>query len=314
MLFAVGCGVDRSSEDVEAAPVSVDESGEDLTATTLAPVTPTTGAPDDVAISADFGDDSWEFTHGELNGIVVPTQEDEDFVNLVFRGVPPPDFAITVLAENLFAQAVRTELAAAGGEITDEDLTTSEESLLIQVESFFSTSTDPSGDAQAFYDRSPYLNFLVEYQAAQDALTTALAASADPADGLPCVSHILVETEPEGDAILTRLADGEDFASLAQELSTGPSGPAGGELGCAPSSQYVPEFAAAVDSAVVGEYVGPIQTDFGWHVLVVDRFEVDGRSIASELLQERISAADITVDPALGTWDPLSLTILPVGQ
>lgn len=329
VLFIAGCSVDRESEDaLETDVVSSDadraseegtgddggagDDGASVTTTTAAPFAPpTTGAPDDVALSADFGDSSWEITHGELNDLVVPTQENETFVNLVFQGVPPPDFTITVLSENLFAEAVRTELAANGGEISDEGLATSQEGLIGQVEGLLGAQPDPAGEAQALFDSTPYLGFLVEYQAAQDALTNLLSETADPADGIPCVSHILLETEADAQAVLDRLAAGEDFAELAVETSTGPSGPSGGDLGCAPSTQYVLPFAEAVDGATIGEFVGPVETEFGFHVLVVNRTEVDGRTLASELLQARVENATVTVDPALGTWDATSLSIVP---
>ncbi len=323
VLFIAGCGVDRESEDAleadvvssDADPASEEDTGDDgasVTTTTAAPFAPpTTGAPDDVALSADFGDSTWEITHGELNDLVVPTQENDTFVNLVFQGVPPPDFTITVLTENLFAEAVRTELSANGGEVSDAGLATSQEGLVGQVEGLLASQPDPAGEAQALFESTPYLGFLVEYQAAQDALTTVLSETADPADGIPCVSHILLESEADAQAVLDRLAAGEDFAELAVETSTGPSGPGGGDLGCAPSSQYVVPFAEAVDGATIGEFVGPVETEFGFHVLVVNRTEVDGRTLASELLQTRVEGATITVDPALGTWDQASLSIIP---
>ena len=43
--------------------------------------------------------------------------------------------------------------------------------------------------------------------------------------------HILVDTKETAENVITRLDGGEDFATLAKELSTGPSGPNGGELG-----------------------------------------------------------------------------------
>ncbi|MEM7323524.1 MAG: peptidylprolyl isomerase [Actinomycetota bacterium] len=339
-FLLAACGVDRASDDVVAADTgsdvadgdggSADDGSDDgagsndaagsddgapeVTTTTTLFVPPTTGAPDDVALSVDFGDATWEITHGELNSIVVPTQENQTFVELVFRGSPPPDFTLTVLTENLFAEAVRAELRANGGELTDDGLTTAEEGLLGQVQGLLAGEADPVASAQELFDGTPYLGFLAEYQAAQDALTNRLAETADPADGIPCVSHILLETEADADAVLDRLDAGEDFDQLAIETSTGPSGPNGGELGCAPSSQYVAPFAEAVDAAAIGEFVGPVETQFGFHVLVVERTEVDGRSLAAELLEVRVAEADVTVDENLGVWDPERLAITPAGS
>ena len=83
-------------------------------------------------------------------------------------------------------------------------------------------------------------------------------------------SHILVETEDTARAIIEQLNDGADFAELAREKSTGPSGPNGGSLGAFGRGQMVPAFEAAAFSMPVGSYsADPVQTQFGWHVIQV---------------------------------------------
>lgn len=83
-------------------------------------------------------------------------------------------------------------------------------------------------------------------------------------------SHILVETEEEALAIQTDLANGADFADTAREKSTGPSGPGGGNLGWFGPGQMVPTFEAAVIALRPGEVSDPVQTQFGWHVIVLN--------------------------------------------
>lgn len=80
-------------------------------------------------------------------------------------------------------------------------------------------------------------------------------------------SHILVETEDEAKALVTELEGGADFAELAKEKSTGPSGPRGGELGWFGAGMMVPEFEQAVADMDVGAISAPIKTQFGWHVI-----------------------------------------------
>ena len=83
--------------------------------------------------------------------------------------------------------------------------------------------------------------------------------------------HILVETEDEGKALIERLKGGEDFAELAREASTGPTGPNGGDLGYFTKERMVPEFAEAAFSMDAGEFSeAPVQTQFGWHVILVE--------------------------------------------
>ncbi|MEM7613787.1 MAG: peptidylprolyl isomerase, partial [Pseudomonadota bacterium] len=80
-------------------------------------------------------------------------------------------------------------------------------------------------------------------------------------------AHILVETEEEAQAIVEELEGGADFAELAMERSTGPSGPRGGDLGWFGAGAMVPAFDAAVQEMEPETISAPIQTDFGWHVI-----------------------------------------------
>ena len=83
-------------------------------------------------------------------------------------------------------------------------------------------------------------------------------------------SHILVASQEEAVAIVNELEGGADFAEVAQEKSTGPSGPNGGQLGWFGPGMMVPEFQAAVESLEVGEVSAPVQTQFGWHVIILN--------------------------------------------
>jgi peptidyl-prolyl cis-trans isomerase C len=80
-------------------------------------------------------------------------------------------------------------------------------------------------------------------------------------------AHILVETEDEAKALVTDLEGGADFAALAKEKSTGPSGPNGGDLGWSAQGRMVPAFETAMMALDVGAISGPVQTQFGWHVI-----------------------------------------------
>ena len=80
-------------------------------------------------------------------------------------------------------------------------------------------------------------------------------------------SHILVETEEEAAALITRLNAGEEFAALAQEASSDSSAASGGQLGWFESGMMVPDFEAAVIALEVGAVSAPVQTQFGWHVV-----------------------------------------------
>ncbi|MDJ0684401.1 MAG: peptidylprolyl isomerase [Alphaproteobacteria bacterium] len=115
-------------------------------------------------------------------------------------------------------------------------------------------------------------------------------------------SHILLETEEDARKVIALIGQGRDFAGLAQEFSTGPSGPRGGDLGYFARGQMVPAFADAAFGLQPNQYTAdPIQTEFGWHVIyVVDKRTTSARSFeemrpllmrqAEEGLAEPVSA------------------------
>jgi len=81
--------------------------------------------------------------------------------------------------------------------------------------------------------------------------------------------HILVETQGEAQGLITELDGGADFAKLATEKSTGPSGPNGGDLGWFAPNQMVAPFSQAVAKLEDGGFTkAPVQTQFGWHVIL----------------------------------------------
>lgn len=82
--------------------------------------------------------------------------------------------------------------------------------------------------------------------------------------------HILVETEEAAKEVAEAAKGGADFAELAKEKSTGPSGPNGGDLGYFTADRMVPEFSAAAFALEVGGISDPIKTQFGWHVIKLE--------------------------------------------
>ena len=85
-----------------------------------------------------------------------------------------------------------------------------------------------------------------------------------------CVSHILVKTQAEADAIRARLVAGADFAAQAKQFSTDTaSGAKGGDLGCAAPGQYVAQFEQVADAIPVNQLSPVVQTQFGYHLIKV---------------------------------------------
>jgi peptidyl-prolyl cis-trans isomerase C len=81
-------------------------------------------------------------------------------------------------------------------------------------------------------------------------------------------SHILVADEQTAINAIQKLEEGADFAELAREISTGPSGPNGGDLGYFGRGAMVPVFEQAAFALGVGSFTSaPVQSQFGWHVI-----------------------------------------------
>lgn len=81
--------------------------------------------------------------------------------------------------------------------------------------------------------------------------------------------HILVDTETLAQELKDRIEGGADFAALAKEHSSCPSGQRGGELGEFGPGMMVKEFDEVVFSAELHTVQGPVKTQFGYHLLEV---------------------------------------------
>lgn len=108
--------------------------------------------------------------------------------------------------------------------------------------------------------------------------------------------HILVKEEEQCNDILKAINNGEKvFEDAAKEFSTCPSGQKGGDLGEFGKGQMVPEFEKAAFAAEIGRVVGPVQTNFGYHLIKVEKkneasetpFEEVKDSIKGRMLQQK---------------------------
>ena len=81
------------------------------------------------------------------------------------------------------------------------------------------------------------------------------------------VRHILVDSEEKCNELKAQIEGGADFADVAKENSSCPSGQSGGDLGEFSPGQMVKEFNDVVFSGEVGVIHGPVQTQFGYHLI-----------------------------------------------
>lgn len=107
--------------------------------------------------------------------------------------------------------------------------------------------------------------------------------------------HILVATEEQAEAIKQEIEAGKDFAEAAKQYSTCPSKDRGGDLGAFSRGQMVKEFEEAAFAAKAGELVGPIKTQFGYHLIQLEEIipaaitalDQAAHTIKNQLIQER---------------------------
>lgn len=132
-------------------------------------------------------------------------------------------------------------------------------------------------------------------------------------------SHLLVETQEEAAAAKARIDEGAAFADVARDVSTGPTGPNGGDLGWFGQGAMVPEFEDQITSLEIGGVSEPFETQFGWHVATLVEKRVQPRPTLEDLRRElagelqeaaitakldELAAAQTVVKPEEGQFDP----------
>lgn len=232
-----------------------------------------------------------EITLGEI--IIARTQLPQQYTNL------PPELLFDGLIDQLIQQQL---LADAAGEISlpNKFLLINERRALMaaQVVDGIAATAINDEDMQAAYQaRFADAEEIQEFNAA----------------------HLLVDTEEEAAAAKARIDGGEDFADVARDVSTGPTGPNGGNLGWFGPGAMVPEFETAVGALEVGGVTEPFETQFGWHLATLLETRVQPRptieelapQLGQQLREQAVEAflADLTanqdiVKPEPGAFDP----------
>lgn len=105
--------------------------------------------------------------------------------------------------------------------------------------------------------------------------------------------HILVETRNEAESVIAQLQSGADFAALAAERAEGPTGPNGGQLDWFTLDSIPQPFADAVSRMTVGDYTAaPVQTDFGFHVILLEDARRQEAPSLEEIRADLVAAAE----------------------
>jgi PPIC-type PPIASE domain len=228
-------------------------------------------------------------------------------------GSVPGDTGRSVLNVLVTATASEQYLAAAGEAVSDAERDAVDSSL--------------AADSPLRGLPDDVFELVVNLQAAGAARGRVAAAAdaeagyeASPADlGVMCVRHIVVEDEEAATEVLAELDDGADFAELAAERSIEQSAAqTGGALAnpqtgepcltiAEAEASFDPAFVAGARDAIPGQPTEPVESSFGWHVILARPFdEVEESVVAihgSQLFADYLAEANIHVDPRYGRWD-----------
>jgi parvulin-like peptidyl-prolyl isomerase len=169
-------------------------------------------------------------------------------------------------------------------------------------ENFLNEGADVSGLTR------DQIRAIFEAQVLQEQVQEALTADLPDAVEQINSRHILVATEEEAQDVLTALQAGEPFADLARNVSTDSgSAQSGGELGWGTQDTYVAPFADAAFNGEVGAIIGPVQSDFGYHIIQVHAREV--RDLTATQIEQRNSDTYNTWLSDLRSSDQTSIEI-----
>lgn len=101
--------------------------------------------------------------------------------------------------------------------------------------------------------------------------------------------HILMDSEEKILSVKEEIEKGEKtFEDAAKEYSTCPSNARGGDLGEFGKGQMVAEFEQAAFAGEIGAVIGPVKTQFGYHLIKVEK-RSEAAKLSFEEVKERIT-------------------------
>jgi hypothetical protein len=249
---------------------------------------------------------------GELMIAATPGAEPDDELEL------SGDTARTLLNTWILTKILEVDLAAQGETISADAVAEAAGGFEAQDPNAWATTPLAIQDLQSRQQAAIAKWSELEVAApADEELRSTYEAGTDES-GFVCAAHILLETEAEAQAVVDDLAGGADFAELAAAESIDPgSGAGGGNLPCDLidnfQSAYVPEFVEAALGAELGDVVGPVSSEFGFHVIrlrptdQVDPAELATLYSDTTLRFQRVAEeVDVYVDPRFGSFNSAS--------
>jgi hypothetical protein len=201
----------------------------------------------------------------------------------------------------------------------------------LQAELESSTAEVTDEEVRAAYDEIVADASRFEAYACSSHILAAFGGSAASAGAAEPTAEQDAEARAAIEVAAARLAAGEEFATVARELSNDTGSAArDGELGCNMEGKFVPEFEEALYDLEPGQVSEPVRTQFGYHLILlrsigVPSYEDIGDEIRAELEQRRgdtnaalfdligeaTANVRVEVNPRYGSWDQEQLAVVP---
>ena len=126
---------------------------------------------------------------------------------------------------------------------------------------------------------------------------------AEPAELEDVRDELVADIRAEAEQVLAEIDGGAEFAELAIEHSTGPTGPDGGDLGWFGRGMMVPEFEEAAFALSIGETSGIVETQYGFHIiLLTERKDAYSPGLEDVIDQVRVDVVEQTQNERLQAW------------
>ena len=273
------------------------------------------------------------YTTAEMDGLLAEYFSESDIFGttaLDTGGYGDADRARLLLNAMVRTSAVEAILDRAGASVTDSDLDLY--FATIPSDSPLNELSDAMRRLIAMTSADVVLSALTRADLPSDTDLEAMYAAQPISTGLLCLRHILVATEAEADGVVALLVEGEDFAALAADLSLeGSASITGGALTgteseCLPTAQYIssfdPDFVSAAFAAPATTWSQPVETQFGWHVILNRPWSEIGQDVVAAYagtdgallyVDAVLNTAEVSVDSRFGRWNPSTGRIVPLG-
>lgn len=232
------------------------------------------------------------------------------------------DFTAFVLNQDLDYELVNQELAKRKLKVTPADRDQAKATVIQQVNGQDTFNAFPKWYQDKLVERFAQVIVLAKSFGGADDAKLLDYYNAHKSDFVQaCVSHILVDSPQAAADVEARLGKGEDFAAVAKDVSKDPgSAQKGGDLGCFfKDAQLVPEFLNAAFAQPVGQVGQPVQSQFGYHVILVKSRDVapfdqakqqvqqamgqGGGQQLQQWLTDALKKAKVKMNPKFGTFN-----------